>query len=78
MKLFVIHDSAGNIVGRYMVTDDLQADTYRNRVDIDNEDYASRPEQWAEINIGTKEIRPKPGEVDPTSKGRRARTTETR
>lgn len=71
MKLFIVYDPTGNIIGRYMTTDNAQADKYAYGVDIDNEDYTSKPEQWAEVDIITKKLRPKFGAIDPTNKGRR-------
>ena len=71
MKLIVVHDGAGKIIGRIAMSDDREAANYTNRIEIDEEDSNSEPERWAEVDIETKTLRPKAGQSDPTSKKRR-------
>ena len=70
MTLIITYDAAGNITGRISMSDGTQVVNYPNNIEIDGEDYAAVPEDWAEIDLNKKSLRPKPGRVDPTSKGR--------
>lgn len=75
MKKIVVYDHSGKIIGVVVMTDGKQADNYPNRIDIDDEDFSSKPHLWAEVDVEKKSLHPKPGESDPTGKGRKSKAT---
>ena len=74
MKLFITHDLAGTVTGRFSASDPKQMENYPSAVEIDTEDYHAKPEIWGEVDVVKKTLHPKPGKSDPTSKRRGPRT----
>ena len=73
MKRFVIYNSTGEIIGRIQLGDASQIINYPEAVEVDGEDFASVPEEWAEVDKDRKTLHPKPGKIDPTGKGRKVK-----
>jgi hypothetical protein len=71
MKMILIYDDAGKVVGTVSMTDDSQTANYAKHIEIDGEDFRSNPHEWAEVDVVKKTIHPKPGGVDPTGKQRK-------
>ena len=76
MKFFIVYDGAGEIVGRYSVTDPKQMENYPAAVETDSADYHSTPEHWAEVDVTKKTIHPKPDNSDPTGKARKPKSRD--
>lgn len=74
MSHYVIFDSGTAVVVATIITsgpDQLPIIDTSCSIEVDAEDYESRPEQWAEVDKNTYELRPRPGKTDPTSKKRK-------
>lgn len=76
MRQIIVYAPDGSIVGRVQMSDPTQANNYPMAVDVDAEDFNSEPERWAEVDIQKKTLHPKPGKVDPTSRGRKVKRPE--
>ena len=68
MIFITYNQETGEITGRLIVTDTAAMVLYPNTLSVPREDYNSAPETWAEVDLGTKKLRAKPGHADPRKK----------
>lgn len=71
MIYLAIFDSNGKIIGRIATADRDNLSHYELAIEIDQEDFYSKLERWAEIDVKTKILYRKVGWDDPTSKQRK-------
>ncbi|GEM_PF-4999728 len=69
-SIIVFHPDTGEIIGRISVSDPAQLANYPNHIELDAEDFQSKPELWAEVHPQRRELHPKHGHADPTTKRR--------